>query len=229
MYLWKSVYSAALLRCNMVIRVGILAIPTHDEEVVAALMQLLHSELRQVVLLQNSAVGDQRNWVEETLRRWSDDDELDLLLTVGGTAPAAGPSGRQVVPKAMAALIERPLPGLAEAMRSYAADHTPLAWLDAGVAGIRGYSLLVNLPAGATAASLFLEAIADLIEPLLLQLHHSEQAPTLASAVDQLAVPDEDERSERRIRPSSTSDEPTAGGLDPAEFAEFLQRRQKPS
>lgn len=203
----------------MVIRTGILAVPQVDDEAANRILQLLRANLPTVLLLQNSSASSQRHWIEEILRNWCDEEELDLVITIGGTAPAPGPAPVEIVPDATSAIVERNLPGLAEAMRSYAAQEIALAWLERGIVGIRGRSLLINLPAGAAPALLFLEAIIDLIEPTLAYLHESADAPRLADLLEvQLATDALDEDAE------STPKQTT--GLDPSEFAAFLQRRQ---
>ncbi len=203
----------------MVIRTGILAVPHVDDEAVNSVLQLLRANLPTVLLLQSSAASSQRHWVEEILRKWCDEEELDLVITIGGTTPAPGPSSMEIVPDATSAIIERSLPGLAEAMRSYAAQETTLAWLDRGVAGIRGRSLLINLPTGAAPSSLFLEAIIDLIEPTLAYLHESVNAPRLADLLE-VQLPKDLVDDDVQSAPKTTT------GLDANEFAAFLQRRQ---
>jgi molybdopterin adenylyltransferase len=76
------------------------------------------------------------------LANWCDSGEVDILLTTGGT----GFSPRDVTPEATLAVIERPAPGLAEAMRLEGVKVTPHAMLSRAVAGIRGQTLIVNLP-----------------------------------------------------------------------------------
>lgn len=66
----------------------------------------------------------------------------DVVLTTGGT----GFTDRDLTPEATRAVIEREAPGIAEAIRRRGAEHTPFAWLSRGVAGIRGRTLIVNLP-----------------------------------------------------------------------------------
>lgn len=211
----------------MMIRTGILCIPHHDEAAVALILQSLRTHLPAVLLVQTIAVDNQRNWIEETLRRWCDEEELDLVLTIGGTNPAPGPSPMEAVPKATAALVERSLPGLAQAMRAHAAEFSSLAWLDCGISGIRGRSLLLNLPAGAAPANLFLEAIVDLIDPLFAYLYDPKTAPLLA---DELDVQDQNSSAVAQpdsLHPDSVpATSPQVGGLNADEFASFLQRRR---
>lgn len=210
----------------MIIRTGILSIPEQDEAAITQILQALRTHMPRVLSVHVMAVGNQRNWIEETLRRWCDEEELDLVLTIGGTNPAPGPSAAEVVPQATAAVVERPLPGLAQAMRAHAAGQSSLAWLDCGTSGIRGRSLLLNLPAGAAPALLFLEAVIDLIEPLWAHLHEPTTAPLLADeleVVEENPTPTEDVTAERSS--VSTTSEQTSG-LNAEEFAEFLQRRR---
>ena len=131
------------------LRTGILHVPAHDEAAGDAVTEVLRSSGARVHLMLESSAGDDRHWIADLLRRWSDEEELDLIVTIGATLPAPGPSGREIVPDATSDVIERDLPGLAETMRAYAQEELPLASLHRGVAGIRGRTLILNLPQGA--------------------------------------------------------------------------------
>jgi len=96
---------------------------------------------------------------------------LDLILTTGGTG--LGP--RDVTPEATRGVIQREVPGLAEAMRAASASRTPHAWLQRGLAGTLGRSLVVNLPGSRKAACENLEVILPLL-PHALQLLRGETA-----------------------------------------------------
>ena len=85
---------------------------------------------------------DEQAQVSVQLAAWADTGEVDVILTNGGT----GFSPRDVTPEATAAVIERPAPGLAEAMRLASLQITPHAMLSRAMAGIRGRTLIVNLP-----------------------------------------------------------------------------------
>jgi molybdopterin adenylyltransferase len=82
-----------------------------------------------------------------------------LVLTVGGTG--LGPRDR--TPEATRRVIDREAPGVAEAMRSLGAANNPFAWLSRGVAGLRGNTLIVNLPGSRRGAEESLAAILPLL------------------------------------------------------------------
>ncbi|MGQ9517924.1 MAG: MogA/MoaB family molybdenum cofactor biosynthesis protein [Anaerolineae bacterium] len=120
-----------------------------------ALMELVQRELG-FTLAQYAIVPDEREQIAETLRRWADELRLDLILTTGGT----GFAPRDVTPEATLAVIEKLAPGLAEAMRAVSMTLTPHAMLSRAVAGIRGRTLIVNLPGSPKAACENLQTIA---------------------------------------------------------------------
>ena len=160
----------------------------------------------------------QRNLIEDVLRRWCDEEELDLVLTIGGTLPAPGPSGREIVPEATLAVGERVVPGLPEAMRAVAHEQTELALIDRSVAVIRGRTLILNLPAGARAATCFLGSVVGVIPALLAHLQEGEP---VMSMEDELG-----EAGGTEVAPAM-DDLPPQGRkrLDPGEFEEFLRRQ----
>jgi molybdenum cofactor synthesis domain-containing protein len=87
-------------------------------------------------------IPDERILIEATLRDWADERHLDLILTTGGT----GLSARDVTPEATRAVIDREVPGIAEAMRLEGLKKTPHAMLSRAMAGTREKTLIVNLP-----------------------------------------------------------------------------------
>ena len=180
------------------------------------IMMLLQQLEADVLILNEQAAVSQFNLVEERLRQWCDEDELDLLITVGGAYPAPGPGSEEIVPEATLAVIERLLPGLAEAMRSTVVEETLYALLDRGVSGIRGRTLIINLPAGAVTAGLFLESIIDVIEPILLHLAGTAGAPTME---EDLALSMTEGTADTMI-----SEE--ASALNADEFRAFLAREE---
>jgi len=110
---------------------------------------------------------DDRAALEATLRRLADEEKCPLILTTGGT----GPSPRDITPEATRAVVEKELPGFGEIMRwaSYAKVKTAI--LSRATAGVRGGSLIVNLPGRP-------RAIAECL-PLLV--------PAIAEALDHIA------------------------------------------
>jgi len=80
--------------------------------------------------------------IAAALRQAADENELDLIITTGGT----GFSPRDTAPEAMSRVIERECPGIVEAMRSYGQQRTPYAMLSRARAGLHGKTLIVNLP-----------------------------------------------------------------------------------
>jgi molybdopterin adenylyltransferase len=85
---------------------------------------------------------DEKTLIMEALSRLSDAGTIDLILTTGGT----GVSPRDVTPEATRAVIDRELPGMAEAMRAESMKKTPHAMISRAIAGIRNRTLIVNLP-----------------------------------------------------------------------------------
>lgn len=117
-----------------------------------------------------AVVPDDRNVIAGTLRAWADEVGLDLVLTTGGT----GFAPRDVTPEATMDVVERAAPGLAEAMRAASLAITPHAMLSRAVAGIRGHTLIVNLPGSPKAARENLETILPAL-PHALELLHGEK------------------------------------------------------
>jgi len=87
-------------------------------------------------------VPDEQSAIIDKLKSWADAGDLDVILTTGGT----GFSPRDATPEATLAVVERLAPGIAEAMRLASLKLTPHAMLSRAVAGIRGRTLIVNLP-----------------------------------------------------------------------------------
>lgn len=209
------------------IRTGLLCVPVYDETASDAVRKLLLGVAPSAVIIIARHVASQRYLVEEVLRQWCDAEELDLILTIGGALPAPGPSASEIVPEATTAVIERPMPALNQTMRALAARETPLALLDRGVAGIRGRTLIVNLPAGAKAASLFLSAIAAVLPAVIAHLQDDPTASSLEATLAAQTMPGISQAAASAAAldaPAPVAARRPARSLDPAEFAAFLQR-----
>lgn len=100
-------------------------------------------------------IPDEESLIKETLILACDKLRLDLVLTSGGT----GFSERDVTPEATCAVIEKAAPGIPELMRRYGFQKTPRAMLSRAVAGIRGKTLIINLPGSERGVRESLEAI----------------------------------------------------------------------
>ena len=136
-----------------------------------AIRDLVTERLGAVVELE-AVVPDDRPIIASTLLIWADQVGLDLVLTTGGT----GFAPRDVTPEATCDVIERQAPGLAEAMRVASLKITPHAMLSRAVAGIRGHTLIINLPGSPKAVRENLETILPAL-PHAIELLQGEQSP----------------------------------------------------
>ena len=87
-------------------------------------------------------VSDEKELIANRLSQWADSADVDLIVTTGGT----GLGHRDVTPEACLSVIDKEVPGLAEAMRANTIQFTPMAMLSRSVAGIRGHTLIITLP-----------------------------------------------------------------------------------
>ena len=106
---------------------------------------------------------DDQPLLEQRLRHLADESCLDLVVTTGGT----GVSPRDVTPDATLAIIDRLVPGMAEAMRANSLAKTPHAMLSRAVAGIRGQTLIINLPGSVKGAQENMEAVLPALDHAL--------------------------------------------------------------
>ena len=93
-------------------------------------------------------LADEQDAIANELRRLCDEEVCDVVVTTGGT----GLSPRDVTPEATLAVVDRQLPGMAEAMRAAGLGHTPHAMLSRAVCGLRGQTIIVNLSGSPRAA-----------------------------------------------------------------------------
>lgn len=134
-----------------------------------ALAALIESEQWSVV--KTEILPDDEPAIRERLVSWADSREMDVILTTGGT----GFSTRDVTPEATRAVIHREAPGLAEAMRAASLKVTPHAMLSRVVTGIRGKTLIINLPGSPKGAVENLQVILPVL-PHAVQLLRDDPA-----------------------------------------------------
>jgi molybdopterin adenylyltransferase len=105
---------------------------------------VLEAALREmgVAQVERAIVPDEADRIAEALRHWADETPVNLILTTGGT----GMTSRDVTPEATLTVLDRQAPGFAEAMRAGSLEKTPHAMLSRAVSGIRGKTLIINMP-----------------------------------------------------------------------------------
>lgn len=104
-------------------------------------------------------VPDEMDQISAILTAWCDHNIADVILTTGGT----GFTPRDITPEATCKVIERQVPGMAEAMRQESLKKTPFAMLSRGICGIRRQTLIINFPGSPKAALENLEVIKPVI------------------------------------------------------------------
>ena len=116
------------------------ALGRRDDTSGAAIKEMLAGE--GFSLDRYEVVPDEKEEIASRLRLWSDEAALDLIFTTGGT----GFDPRDVTPEATLLVVDRPAPGIAEAVRLEGLRHTPNSMLSRAMAGLRGSTIIINLP-----------------------------------------------------------------------------------
>jgi len=119
----------------------------------------LVAQLPNAIVSIEATIPDEQDQIAALLCTWSDEQQLNLILTTGGT----GLAPRDVTPEATKVVIEREAPGIAEALRSISLLYTPMAMLSRGVAGVRGRTLIINLPGSPKAVKECLEYLLPIL------------------------------------------------------------------
>jgi molybdenum cofactor biosynthesis protein MoaC len=124
------------------------------------IVERLHRE--GVEVPEYKVISDDTQQIQRLLIQYSDELKMDLVLTTGGT----GFSPRDFSPEAVHRIVEREIPGIPEALRAYGQERTPYSMLSRGVAGIRGTTIVVNLPGSK-------KGVADSLDALFPAILHS--------------------------------------------------------
>ena len=130
----------------MTVRVGVLTVSdgcaagTRDDLSGDSLAEWVAA--RGFALAERAVAPDESDLIARYLVTWSDAGAVDVILTTGGT----GHSPRDVTPEATRAVLDREIPGIPEMIRRAGVEATPRAILSRGVAGLRGHTVIVNLP-----------------------------------------------------------------------------------
>ena len=111
-------------------------------------------------LAERALVPDETGRIAAALAAWADGDRADLILTTGGT----GLTARDVTPEATRAVLDKEAPGIAEALRVAVYPRFPRAALSRGTAGVRGRTLIINLPGSPGGVRDGLGVLDDLVE-----------------------------------------------------------------
>jgi len=117
-------------------------------------------------VVRQDVVPDNREVIAERLIEWVDEEGLRLVVTTGGT----GVSPADVTPEAMGEVISYQIPGMAEAMRASSLKKTPHAMLSRAMAGVRGISLIINVPGSPKAAEENLRVVLPALDHALAKI-----------------------------------------------------------
>jgi molybdopterin adenylyltransferase len=145
------------------VRVGLVATSdrasqgVYRDEGIPALEQWLGGALLNPVTFERRLIPDERPVIEQALKELVDEKKCDLVVTTGGTGPAA----RDVTPEATLAVADREMPGFGEQMRRISLEFVPTAILSRQVAVIRGKALILNLPGQPKSIRETLEGLKD--------------------------------------------------------------------
>lgn len=138
-----------------------------DDSSGQAIKELLEGDDLQVVRYE--IVTDDKDTVSSKLAEWADADDVDLIISTGGT----GLGRYDVTPEACLAILDKEVPGMAEAMRAKTLQFTPMAMISRSVAGIRNNTLIITLPGSTKAVRECLDVVMPVI-PHSLELLHRE-------------------------------------------------------
>ena len=114
-------------------------------------------------------VTDDKDTISNKMVEWADAEDVDLIVSTGGT----GLGRRDVTPEACLSILDKEVPGMAEAMRAKTLEFTPMAMISRSVAGIRGNTLIITLPGSPKGVRECLDVVMPVV-PHALELLHRE-------------------------------------------------------
>ena len=148
---WKDVFDKSPRAAVLVISDGVASGKKEDKAGAAIIERLKRLG---VAVDANAVVPDEPEVIATRVKAWAEDG-LDLILTTGGT----GLSPRDRTPEAIAPILDREVPGIMEAARSYGQERMPLAIMSRGVAGMIGRTLVITLPGSTRGAQETMDAL----------------------------------------------------------------------
>ena len=111
-------------------------------------------------VVQSDVVPDDHATIAKTLAEWADSPSIDLIVSTGGT----GLGRYDVTPEACLSILDKEVPGMAEAMRAKTLEFTPMAMISRSVAGIRGNTLIITLPGSTKGVRECLEVVQPVLK-----------------------------------------------------------------
>ena len=114
-------------------------------------------------------VTDDKDTIANKMAEWADAEDVDLIVSTGGT----GLGRHDVTPEACLSILDKEVPGMAEAMRAKTLEFTPMAMISRSVAGIRGNTLIITLPGSPKGVRECLDVVMPVV-PHALELLHRE-------------------------------------------------------
>lgn len=130
-----------------------------------AIKEMLEGDTFQTVRYE--IVPDDRDTIAARMSTWADEPGIDLIVSTGGT----GLGKHDVTPEACLSVLDKEVPGLAEAMRAKTLEFTPMAMLSRSVAGIRGSTLIITLPGSPKGVRECLDVVMPVLGHALELLH----------------------------------------------------------
>ncbi|GJR75324.1 molybdopterin biosynthesis protein CNX1 [Tanacetum coccineum] len=160
----SSTYKVAILTVSDTVASG--AGPDRSGPRAVSVVNSASEKLGGAIVAATAVVPDEVQDIQEILQRWSDIEKMDLIITLGGT----GFTPRDVTPEATKTVIEKETPGLLHVMMQESLKVTQFAMLSRAAAGIRGSTLIINMPGNPNAVGECMEAILPVLKHALKQV-----------------------------------------------------------